>query len=78
MPRDRRNERSLTVALQLEMNLFGTIYSVNAVAPVMKEQRSGRIITVSSVDGTAPSGDGGYAHYGAAKAAIAHYTRHLA
>jgi 3-oxoacyl-[acyl-carrier protein] reductase len=28
--------------------------------------------------GTAPSRDGGYAHYGAAKAAIAHYTRYLA
>jgi len=28
--------------------------------------------------GTAPSADGGYAHYGAAKAAIAHYTRYLA
>src|SRR5260370_34055764 len=33
---------------------------------------------VSSVAGTAPSADGGYAHYGAAKAAIAHYTRYLA
>jgi len=30
------------------------------------------------VAGTAPSADGGYAHYGAAKAAIAHYTRYLA
>jgi len=44
----------------------------------MKRQRSGKIITVSSVAGTAPSVDGGYAHYGAAKAAIAHYTRYLA
>jgi hypothetical protein len=57
------------------MNLFGTVYSCNAVAPIMKQQRSGKIITVSSVAGTAPSADGGYAHYGAAKAAIAHYTR---
>src|SRR3954452_1816865 len=61
-----------------EMNLFGTVYSCNAVAPIMKQQRSGKIITVSSVAGTAPSKDGGYAHYGAAKAAIAHYTRYLA
>jgi 3-oxoacyl-[acyl-carrier protein] reductase len=44
----------------------------------MKQQRSGKIITVSSVAGTGPSADGGYAHYGAAKAAIAHYTRYLA
>ena len=64
--------------LVVAMNLFGTVYSCNAVAPVMKAQRSGKIVTVSSVAGTAPSADGGYAHYGAAKAAIAHYTRYLA
>src|SRR5215469_13829060 len=57
--------------LVTEMNLFGTVYSCNAVAPIMKQQRSGKIITVSSVAGIAPSVDGGYAHYGAAKAAIA-------
>jgi 3-oxoacyl-[acyl-carrier protein] reductase len=62
----------------VETNLFGTVYTVNAVAPVMKEQRYGKIITVSSVAATGPSVDGGYAHYGAAKAAIAHYTRYLA
>jgi 3-oxoacyl-[acyl-carrier protein] reductase len=33
---------------------------------------------MSSVGRTAPSADGGYAHYGVAKAAIAHYTRYLA
>ena len=53
--------------LVTEMNLFGTVFSCNAVAPIMKQQRSGKIITVSSVAGTAPSVDGGYAHYGAAK-----------
>ena len=42
-------------------------------------------ISVASLSGptragvnTAPSADGGYPHYGAAKAAIAHYTRYLA
>ena len=64
--------------LVTEMNLFATVCSCNAVAPIMKQQRSGKIVTVSSVAGTAPSADGGYAHYGAAKAAIAHYTRYLA
>ncbi len=44
----------------------------------MKQQRSGKIVTVASIAGTAPSRDGGDAHYGAAKAAIAHYTRYLA
>jgi 3-oxoacyl-[acyl-carrier protein] reductase len=64
--------------LVISMNLSGTVYCCNAVAPVMKRQRSGKIITVSSVAGLSPSADGGYAHYGAAKAAIAHYTRYLA
>jgi 3-oxoacyl-[acyl-carrier protein] reductase len=59
-------------------NLYGTIYCCNAVAPVMKKQASGKIITVSSIAGASPSRDGGYAHYGTAKAAIAHYTRFLA
>jgi 3-oxoacyl-[acyl-carrier protein] reductase len=64
--------------LVLRMNLHGTIYCCNAVAPIMKQQRYGKIVTVSSVAGISPSADGGYAHYGAAKAAIAHYTRYLA
>ena len=64
--------------LVVNMNLFGTVYCCNAVAPVMKRQRSGKIVTVSSVAGLSSSSDGGYAHYGAAKAAIAHYTRYLA
>ena len=61
--------------LVTSMNLFGTVYCCNAVAPIMKQQRSGKIVTVSSVAGLSPSSDGGYAHYGAAKAAIAHYTQ---
>jgi 3-oxoacyl-[acyl-carrier protein] reductase len=32
-----------------EMNLFGTVYSCNVVAPIMKRHRSGKMITVSSV-----------------------------
>ena len=69
---------SALLHLVTSMNLFGTVYSVNAVAAAMKEQRYGKIVTVSSVAGLGPSTDGGYAHYGAAKAAIAHYTRYLA
>lgn len=64
--------------LVTRMNLFGTVYSCNAVARFMKQQGSGKIITVSSVAGLSASPDGGYAHCGAAKAAIAHYTRYLA
>ena len=69
---------SALLQLVTSMNLYGTVYCCNAVAPIMKRQRSGKIITVSSVAGLSPSIDGGYAHYGAAKAAIAHYTRYLA
>ena len=60
------------------MNYYGTVYCVNAVAPIMKAQRSGKIVTVASVAALGPSVDGGYAHYGAAKAAILHYTKYLA
>ncbi|MBN8872040.1 MAG: SDR family oxidoreductase [Rhodospirillales bacterium] len=64
--------------LVVGMNLYGTVYCCNAVGPIMKQQRYGKIVTVSSVAGLSPSRDGGYAHYGAAKAAILHYTRYLA
>lgn len=64
--------------LVVGMNLYGTVYCCNAVGPIMKQQRYGKIVTVSSVAGLSPSRDGGYAHYGASKAAILHYTRYLA
>src|SRR5258706_3139254 len=44
----------------------------------MKAQRAGRLITVSSIAGRRPEPTGGYAHYGAAKAAIIMYTKYLA
>jgi len=40
--------------LVTEMNLFGTIYCCNAVAPIMKQQRSGKISRVSSSPGPHP------------------------
>jgi len=64
--------------LVLQMNLYGTYHCCSAVAPVMKAQKSGRIITVASYAGKVAGIGGGYAHYGTAKAAIAHYTRYLA
>ena len=60
--------------LVTEMNYYGTVYCVNAVAPIMKAQHAGKIVTVASVAALGPSVDGGYAHYGAAKAAILHYS----
>ncbi len=64
--------------LVMRMNLYGTIHCCSAVAPLMKEQGSGKIVTVASYAGLVAGVGGGYAHYGAAKAAIAHYTRYLA
>jgi 3-oxoacyl-[acyl-carrier protein] reductase len=60
----------------LETNLMGCMYTCMAVAPYMKTQRSGKIVTVSSVAGV--EGAAGYHPYGTAKAAIIHYTSALA
>jgi 3-oxoacyl-[acyl-carrier protein] reductase len=62
----------------LDVNLFGTVHCCAAVAPMMKRHGKGSIVTVSSEAGLLPSVDGGYAHYGVAKAAVAMYTRYLA
>jgi 3-oxoacyl-[acyl-carrier protein] reductase len=64
--------------LVTRMNFYGTVHCCSAVAPVMKEQQSGKIVTVASHAGSVATIGGGYAHYGANKAAIAHYTRYLA
>jgi 3-oxoacyl-[acyl-carrier protein] reductase len=61
------------------INLRGTIWTCGAVAPFMKKQRSGKIITISSFAAISYGGKFGWnAHYAANKAAIAHYTRLLA
>lgn len=62
----------------VERNLYGTIYTCVAVAPYMKAQGEGRIVTVSSGAGREAREDGSYAHYGAAKAGIIMYTKYLA
>lgn len=62
----------------VERNLYGTIHTCRAVAGPMKEQRWGRIVTVSSQAGRRAYPDGGYSVYGAAKAGVGMYTRYLA
>ena len=64
--------------LVTRMNFYGTVHSCSAVAPQMKEQGYGKIVTVASYAASVAALGGGYAHYGANKAAIAHYTRYLA
>ncbi|MET3953164.1 NAD(P)-dependent dehydrogenase (short-subunit alcohol dehydrogenase family) [Rhodococcus sp. OAS809] len=65
------------VGIVLARNLTGTINTCRAVAAPMKVQRSGKIITVGSQAGHRIESNGGYAHYGAAKAAVAKYTQYL-
>jgi 3-oxoacyl-[acyl-carrier protein] reductase len=60
----------------LDLNLMTCMYTCMAVAPYMKRQRSGKIVTVSSTGGLDAAGS--YHPYGTAKAAIVHYTRALA
>lgn len=64
------------LARVLDLNLMTCLYTCMAVAPYMKAQRSGKIVTVSSVGGL--DAEGGYHPYGTAKATIIHYTRALA
>lgn len=61
----------------VERNFYGTVYTVSAVAPMMKKNRYGKIVTVGSVGGQMANFDGTYAHYSSSKAAIIHYTRLL-
>ena len=58
------------------VNVRGTWLCCKAVAPAMKEQRSGRIVNVSSM--TVPSGIPLFLHYVSSKAAIVGLTRALA
>jgi NAD(P)-dependent dehydrogenase (short-subunit alcohol dehydrogenase family) len=62
----------------LDINLIGTMHACQAVAPQMKAQRSGKIVTVGSQAGLRSQGNGNGMSYGVAKAAIHQYTRHLA
>jgi len=62
----------------LNRNLLGTIYCCQAAANPMKDQNSGKIITVASQAGLQAQSGGVYASYGAAKAGIIRYTSYLA
>ena len=60
----------------LAINVNTCMYTCMAVAPYMKQQGGGKIVTVSSTAGI--DARGSYHPYGTAKAAIIHYTRALA
>ena len=60
----------------LDINVKTCMYTCMTVAPYMKKQGGGKIVTVSSTAGV--DARGGYHPYGTSKAAIIHYTRALA
>ncbi len=64
---------------EVDRNLMSCIFCCQAAAIPMKEQRSGRIVNVSSQAGLTTSGSSGYySSYGVAKAGIVAYTWYLA
>jgi NAD(P)-dependent dehydrogenase (short-subunit alcohol dehydrogenase family) len=63
--------------LVMKVNTTGVFLCSKAVVPIMKKQKYGRIINISSSAGRSTSTLGG-AHYTASKAAVLGFTRHLA
>ena len=57
----------------LASNLDGTFYCTQAAARVMKKQRRGRIVNISSTAGQ--RGEAGYSHYAATKGAVISLTK---
>ncbi|SRR6266403_52570 len=60
----------------IAVNLKGTFMAIDAVVPAMKQQRSGKIVSIASVAGF--MGIGSYAIYCATKAGVISMTRTLA
>lgn len=63
--------------LVLDVNLKGAFLCAQAVVPLMKERRAGKIVIMASLAGRATSTLGG-AHYTASKAGVLGLSRHLA
>ncbi len=57
----------------IKVHLYGCFYCTKPAAALMRQQRSGRIINMSSSSGL--HGNAGQSNYGAAKAGIAGFTR---
>ena len=62
----------------VDVNLRGTLYMSQAVLPVMKEQKSGSIVCMSSVSAQRGGGIFGGPHYSAAKAGVLGLARAMA
>jgi NAD(P)-dependent dehydrogenase (short-subunit alcohol dehydrogenase family) len=62
----------------LDINYMSAVHCCQAAAAIMKPQRSGVIVNISSQSGISTYQHGLLAAYSAAKAALTHYTRYLA
>ena len=60
------------------VNVFGLFLITQAVCEVMKQQRYGRIVSLSSVSAKRGGGIFGGAHYSASKAAVLGFSKNLA
>jgi 3-oxoacyl-[acyl-carrier protein] reductase len=60
----------------ISVNLKGVFHCMKAVVPIMAKQRSGKIISISSIAGA--MGNAGQANYGASKAAVIGLTKTVA
>lgn len=58
------------------LNLFAAIRLTNAALPALRASQAAAVVNISSAAATMPFGP--FAHYGAAKAALAYYSRTLA
>jgi 3-oxoacyl-[acyl-carrier protein] reductase len=61
----------------LNINVKGVLYAIRAVTPIMKKQKYGRIVNVSSITGKAGDNNTTFA-YGASKGAVISLTRSTA
>ena len=60
----------------LDVNLTGPMHCIKAVAPVMRQQKRGRIVNIASVAGLGPTGSS--IAYAVSKAGLIHLTRCMA
>lgn len=64
------------LAKTVKTNLYGTFYPITLCVPVMKKQKSGIVITISSTAGQ--RGEAFHSHYAATKGAVISLTKSLA
>ena len=69
---------SADVRKHLDVNLMGTIFCCQAAVPALRAAGGGAIVNFTSTAAFSVFADGSLAAYAMVKAAVAHYSRHLA